>query len=231
METRPVRQRAGDDLVERPRQAQCRGTPLTFGECTKGKNSGAPLQSGPSLTDVYDVNTLTLRSPNSSPFATLNAITSAQPTPQKKRSLLTMSRLAEAQTLSAPQGALICAVLQEAKHYTERTSQRYQLLATRGVHVLLFAHGWNGVSQPQPGLRLVGLAEDDAVRNEWDVLVCSPRRRFGFVSQDTKRPVDHEMDRTFAWLTSHDEASIGRAAEALLQRVPTLPITVPQLAT
>ncbi len=174
---------------------------------------------------------MTLRSAAASPYAELAATTAAPPSPQKKRGLLTMSRLAEAQTLSAPQGAVILAVLQESRHYTEQTARSYRLLATRGVQVLLFAHGWVGVSQPQTGLRLVGLAEDDVARNEWDVLVCSPRRRFGFVSSDTQCAFDHEMDRTFAWLTSRDGVGIGHAAEALLQRVPTLPITVPLLTS
>ena len=55
---------------------------------------------------------------------------------------------------SAPQGAVVLAVLQEARHYTERTARGYQLLAARGVQVLLFAHGWARVAEPQPGLHL-----------------------------------------------------------------------------
>ena len=173
--------------------------------------------------------TLTLRSPTGSPYAVLAAATPTRPSPQKKRGLLTMSRLAEAQTLSAPRGAVVVAVLQEARHYTERTARGYRLLAERGVQVLLFAHGWAAVSEPQPGLHLVGLDPADIARDEWDVLVCTPRRRFGFVALDTHRSFDVEMDRTFSWLTSHDQESLGRAAQALLSRVPTLPIVVPTL--
>ena len=172
---------------------------------------------------------LTLRSAASSPYRLVSASTPTQPSPQNKRGLLMMSRIAEAQTLSSPQGAVVLAVLQESQHYTDRTARSYRLLANRGVQVLLFAHGWDGVIQPQPGLRLIGLAPDDAARDEWDVLVCSPRRRFGFVSLDTCQPFDHEMERTFAWLTTRDSAGIDSAADALLQRVPTLPIRLPTL--
>jgi DICT domain-containing protein len=174
--------------------------------------------------------TLTLRSATSSPYAVLAAGTQAQPSPQKKRGLLTMSRLAEARTLSAPAGALILAVLQEDRHYTAQTAKCYRILAERGVNVLLFAHGWTGVTQPTPNLHLVELAPDDAARDEWDVLVCTPRRRFGFAALDTHRPAPSDMDRVFGWLTTHDNDAIGRAADALLCRIPTLPVQVPHLA-
>ena len=173
--------------------------------------------------------TLTLRSATSSPYAVLAAVEPEQPSPQKKRQLLSMSRLAEAQTLSAPAGAVILAVLQESRHYTTRTARVYEGLAAKGVQVLLFAHGWTGVTESQPGLRLVGLAPDDSARDEWDVLVCSPRRRFGFVSLDTRLAVDRDLDRTFTWLNSRDQSALGRAADVLLTRVPTVPVQVPPL--
>jgi hypothetical protein len=173
--------------------------------------------------------TMTLRSTASSPYAVLAGSGQAQPAPQRKRGLLTMSRLAEARTLSAPSGAVVLAVLQEAEHYTERTARSYRVLAERGVQVLLFAHGWTGVTRPTTGLHLVGLAHDDVARDEWDVLVCTPQRRFGFASLDTYQPASSEMDRTFAWLTTHDGDPIGQAAEALLTRMPTLPVRVPPL--
>lgn len=173
--------------------------------------------------------TLTLRSATSSPYAVLAAELGALPAPQKKKSLLTMSRLAEARTASAPIGAVVLAVLQEDKHYTAQTERRYRNLADRGVVVVLFAHGWTGLTRPAPGLHLVGLAADDAARDEWDLLICTPRQRSGFVSLDTHGDAMTEMDRVFAWLTTRDGDSIGRAANALLTRVPTLPVQVPPL--
>ena len=176
------------------------------------------------------MDTLTLRSTTSSPYAVLAATTAALPAAQSKRGLLTMSRLAEAQTLSAHGGAVILAVLQESRHYTAKTAKVYDVLARRGVEVLLFAHGWSGVTEPRPGLRLIGLAGDDVARDEWDVLVCTPRRRFGFASLDTHREAATDMDRAFSWLTSRDATSIGRAADALLTRVPTLPLRIPPIS-
>ena len=175
--------------------------------------------------------TLTFRSATSSPYAVVARSTPDAVDVQNKRSLLTMSRLAEAQAMAAPVGAVILAVLQEAKHYTPRTERQYRALAARGVQVALFAHGWSGSVEAAPNLRLVGLAADDAARDEWDVLVCTPTRRFGFVSIDQHIPVADEMDRAFGWLTAHDPEAIGRAAEALLLRVPTAPVRVPALLT
>ncbi len=172
---------------------------------------------------------LTFRSVASSPYALLAEKDGALPKPQRKRSLLAMSRLVEAQTLSAPAGALILAVLQEREHYTPKTQERYQRLAGRGVQVVLFAHGWTGVTEPMPGLRLAGLTADDSVRDEWDLLVCSPRRRSGFVSRDLRDPTAAEMDRPFEWLTTQDGEALGQAAEALLMRVPPAGLQVPSL--
>ncbi len=172
---------------------------------------------------------LTLRSALGSPYGVLAAATAAQPAPQKKRGLLLMSRLAEATALGTPQEAMVLAVLREARHYTEQTARGYRLLARRGVQVLLFAHGWTGVTEPEPGLHLVGLAADDVARDEWDLLVCMPARRFGFASLDTHTEAAHELDRTFGWLTSRDAESVGLAAEALLRRVPTMAVQVPAL--
>jgi hypothetical protein len=173
--------------------------------------------------------TMTLRSALSSPYAVLTGSTTTQPAPQKKRGLLMMSRMAEATALGTPQGAMVLAVLQEDRHYTEQTARGYRLLAQRGVQVLLFAHGWTGVIEEQPGLRLIGLAPDDVARDEWDVLVCTPTRRFGFACLDTHAPVAHEADRSFHWLTSRNPSAVGAAADALLRRVPTLPLQVPAL--
>ncbi len=183
------------------------------------------------MVDAGMMVTLTLRTQSSSPYAVLAAQAGSVPEPQRKRSLLSMSRIAEARTLSSPAGALILAVLQESEHYTAATAGIYQGLARRGVQVVLFAHGWSDVSVTEPGLHLVGLAEDDVARDEWDVLVCSPRRRFGFASLDTHEPYQVEMDRTFTWLTSQDETAIGKAANALLNRIPTHPLKVPTLST
>ena len=138
--------------------------------------------------------------------------------------------MAEATALATPRGALVLAVLQEHHNYTERTARGYRLLAQRGVQVLLFAHGWTGVTEELPGLRKIGLAADDVARDEWDLLVCMPTRRFGFASLDTHAPVTRELDRTFAWLTSRDPEAVGGAADALLRRVPTLTLQVPALS-
>lgn len=173
--------------------------------------------------------TMTLRSALSSPYAVLAGATAAQPAPQKKRGLLMMSRMAEASALATPQGAMVLAVLQEDRHYTERTERSYRLLAKRGIQVLLFAHGWTGVTEPEPGLRLIGLAPDDVARDEWDLLVCTPTRRSGFASLDTYEAAAHDLDRKFAWLTSRDAEAVGAAADALLRRVPTLTLRVPAL--
>jgi DICT domain-containing protein len=173
--------------------------------------------------------TLTFRSSTSSPYAVLADRLDARPRQQSKRSLLSMSRLAEAQTLSSPIGAVILAVLQENRHFTPRTEQRYRALADRGVQVVLFAHGWTGLTEVAPGLRLAGLDSDDAVRNEWDLLVCSSRRRFGFVSQDLQDGAAGEMERTFGWLTTSDADALGRAADALLMRVPGSGLRIPPL--
>lgn len=170
---------------------------------------------------------LTLRSAASSPYAVLAA--GQRPQRQRKRSLLSMSRLAEAQTLAAPKGAMVLAVLQERHHYTPRTQARYEALAARGVQVVLFAHGWTGVAEVSPGLRLAGLEVDDVARDEWDLLVLTPRKRFGFVSLDTRMDDVAELDREFDWVSSTDAEALGRAGDALLRRLPSIPLTVPPI--
>ena len=174
--------------------------------------------------------TLTFRSATTSPYAVLAADKPSGAAVHSKRVLLSLSRIAEAKAKSAPVGAVVLSVLQESRHYTAATERTYTDLAARGVSVVLFAHGWSGLRQPQPGLYLAGLAADDSVRNEWDVLVCTPTSRSGFVSLDKQLGTADDMDRRFDWLTSSSPAALGRAAEALLIRVPTAPVRVPFLA-
>jgi DICT domain-containing protein len=163
----------------------------------------------------------------SSPFAVLAAATPLRPAVQTKRNLITMSRLTEAKTLAAPVGSTVLAALQEARFYTPQTARCYQSLARRGVQVLLFAHGWSGTTESAPGLWLIGLTPEDPVREEWDILVCTPSARFGFASMDQHADVSNEGDRRFGWLTSRDTDGIGSAAESLLGRAAGVEVGIP----
>ena len=121
-------------------------------------------------------------------------------------------------------------MLQESRFYTLRTARSYELLARRGAQVLLLAHGWSEPAEPVPGLHLVGIAADDPLRHEWDLVVCGPRRRFGFVAREEADQSVADMDRRFSWLTTHDPQSLGLAAEQLLARAPWWDGAVPPLA-
>ena len=133
----------------------------------------------------------------------------------------------EAKTLGSPVGTTILAALQEARFYTPQTARCYESLARRGIQVVLFAHGWSGITESAPGLRLIGLSQDDSVRDEWDVLVCSPSARFGFASLDRHADVAKDGDRTFSWLTSRDDEAIGSAAHCLLSRAIDIDVQIP----
>lgn len=68
------------------------------------------------------------------------------------------------------------------------------------------------------------LRPDDALAEEWALVVCGPQRRLAFLAR--RRPTGEVWD----WLVTQDAVAVQRAATALLERVPFLDLRVPTLA-
>lgn len=71
--------------------------------------------------------------------------------------------------------------------------------------------------------RTVPLRPDDALSDEWALVVCGPQRRLAFLAR--RRPAGDVWD----WLVTQDSVAVSRAATALLERVPFLGLRVPTL--
>lgn len=192
------------------------------GDMTSLPRGQAPFRPRP-------LRSLTLRSDGASPYAIFSAVTGAEPAPRSKRQLLGQSRLLESAALRQGAGALVLATLQEAHQLSPATLDGYRRIAGAGATVLLFAHGFPPARQLADRLWTIDLAADDSVRDEWNVLVCSPSERFGFAAEDVHEHTATELERSFRWISCRAAGAVGRAANALLDRVPTLGLRVPLL--
>lgn len=140
-----------------------------------------------------------------------------------KRELLALSREVENQALTGA-ARTVLVTFQDRRHLTSTTRASYARLARAGAEVHAFARGLVSDYRPDSdGLRHVALEPADPLVSEWDIVVLGPSP-VAFVARDLDpgRPVTGaDLDRPFSWARTTDRAVVGRAADALLARVPS----------
>lgn len=151
------------------------------------------------------------------PFSLVRAVAPVRRAP--KEELLRRVRQLERSTLdaSAPETAVAC--LQDARFLDSQTLSFYERTAARGAEVALFARGVQ--AWLADGVRGVDLDDDDALGDQWTVLVCGPTP-VCFAAQDLFEDVERDDERTFEWAQTDDPAVCAQVRQALLARVPDL---------
>lgn len=141
-----------------------------------------------------------------------------------KRDLLGMSRAIEGRALAGG-ATTVLVTFQDKRHVSAATRASYARLSRSGVRVVIFARGLVSDYTPDSdGLLHVALAWGDPVAREWDIVVLGPSP-LAFVARDLHPEISGsgaEMSRTFSWVRTTDRRQVQEAADALLQRVPSL---------
>jgi EAL domain-containing protein (putative c-di-GMP-specific phosphodiesterase class I) len=136
-----------------------------------------------------------------------------------KRLLLALSRQLEEEAFAVQGEAVVLATFQHARFFTEPTRERYERLAESAA--LVGALGIGMPPRPGAGVRGAGLAPDDRLRGEWDVVVVGPHFAGAFVARDLGDEVA-DSDRRFEYFMTYDRERVTDAAAALLRHlVPT----------
>ena len=122
---------------------------------------------------------------------------------------------------------VLLACFQEARHFTPATTRRFARIAGRVPLVAALGAGLGG--EPAPGVRGAGLADNDALRGEWNVLVVGPHRAAALVARDLGDD-GPDGERRFDFVLTHDRALVVEAARALLPWLAPAPFIPPVLA-
>jgi EAL domain-containing protein (putative c-di-GMP-specific phosphodiesterase class I) len=145
-----------------------------------------------------------------------------------KTRLMPMSRHLEALAGSGPEPPVLLACFQEARHFTGPAAERFARIA--GHSPLVAALGADLSEEPAPGVRGAGLAEDDPLRGEWNVIVVGPHRAAALVARDVGENTK-DGDRQFDFALTHDRALVVEAARSMMRRVTVAPQSTPGMAT
>jgi EAL domain-containing protein (putative c-di-GMP-specific phosphodiesterase class I) len=133
-----------------------------------------------------------------------------------KRLLLSLSRQLEEEAFAVQGEAVVLATFQHARFFTDSTRRRYELLAHSAA--LVGALGIGMPPEPGAGVRGAGLAPDDRLQGEWDVVVVGPHFAGAFVARDLGDDVA-DSDRRFEYFMTYDRDRVTAAAAALLRHL------------
>jgi DICT domain-containing protein len=111
---------------------------------------------------------------------------------------------------------VVLATFQHARFFTDSTRQRYERLAESAA--LVGALGFGMPPRPGVGVRGAGLAADDRLQGEWDVVVVGPHFAGAFVARDLGDDVT-DSDRRFEYFMTYDRERVTAAAAALLRHL------------
>ncbi|GAA1431507.1 hypothetical protein GCM10009616_18800 [Microlunatus lacustris] len=133
-----------------------------------------------------------------------------------KRLLVQLSIQLEREAQGLGGTCVVGATFQHARHFTPDTARRYQQLAETAAFVCVLGEGLP--AEPLPGLRGAQLADDDPVREEWDVTVLSPHFSAALLARDLDSG-GPELDRVFEYALTYRRDTVVAATQALLARV------------
>ncbi len=134
----------------------------------------------------------------------------------KKRTLLAISRAIEDETLARAAGPIVAGAFQSARNYRV-VEHRYRRLAQLSDAVLVFAD-FDEFAADGNGPIEVPIAGEDAMGNEWAVVVDAPGYAaclLAWESPESQRDEDlPDMERRFEAAWTLDPAVVRRATEA-----------------
>ena len=171
-----------------------------------------PLPAEPAAASRLLAPRMAARLTPASPFDAVAA--RLRPRRGTKELLLATSKHLEAQVAAQGEAAVVLATFQEARHFTPRSSARYEALAARAA--LVGAVGVGLSSEPAPGVRGADLDADDPLKGEWNVVVIAPHFAAAFVARDLGDPAEDDMARRFDFCLTYDRDLAVEAARGLL---------------
>lgn len=188
----------------------------------QGWHFGRPGELRPA-TDSQDAGEGTRRIPThadtgiDTPFEHL--LTHRSPRTGTKAQLLAMSLALEEQALFQGESAVLLSTFQEARYFPASTRARYTRLARSVAFVGALGHELD--DEPAPGVRGSGLASNDSLRGEWDVVVLGPHFAGAFVARDLGDE-DTDRARRFDYVVTYDRDLVVAAATRLMRRIAPL---------
>jgi DICT domain-containing protein len=154
------------------------------------------------------------RAPGTTPFEVVGQVLPVRR--GTKPLLLEMSWHLERQALELGETAILVAAFQTADRFTPKTRERYAELARRIAFVCGLGIGLE--AEPAPGVRGATLADDDALRDEWSVVVVAPHFAGALVAVDLG-DTGPERERRFDFAVTYDRDLVMTAANSLMHRV------------
>jgi EAL domain-containing protein (putative c-di-GMP-specific phosphodiesterase class I) len=139
-----------------------------------------------------------------------------EPRRGNKRLLYAISRHLETHLDRNSQAAVLLSSFQEARHFTPPTAARYARPA-RGA-AFVGALGADLTGEPAPGVRGASLADAEALRAEWNVIVLDSQFAAAFSARDLGDRGE-DAERRFDFCMTYDRELVIAAARTLMERI------------
>jgi EAL domain-containing protein (putative c-di-GMP-specific phosphodiesterase class I) len=130
--------------------------------------------------------------------------------------LLELSRSIERQIVNQGSAAVVIASFQKASYFTPETAHRYGKLAEDAALVAALGVGMG--PEPAPGVRGVHLADDEALRGEWNVIALGPHFGAAFVARDLGDG-GPDRERRFDFALTHDRELVTEVARSMMRHL------------
>lgn len=148
------------------------------------------------------------------------AVTASNPDvrPQvlRKRTLIALSRAIEHECLAHAAAPVLFGAFQREEFYRD-VEQRYRRLAVQADAAAVFADFPGGVRHPHHGASEIPIAPEDALGNEWAVVVDAPGYSACLLAWEqpgvTEPGSDRDLDRRFESIWTVDPTAARRAAQ------------------
>jgi len=179
-----------------------------------GRPQALPTTLPPGPRARIPISAVAARERLGSPFGRVAAY---RPVRAATKSLLTaISRHIETEALTLPAGAVMLTTFQEAGHLTDDVRQRYARLAQRHPFIGMLGAGFP--REPAAGAYGADLAEDDPVRDEWNMALVTPHFAVALVGRQVGDGAS-EDDRRFDYVLTHDRDVVIEVAGDLMTRM------------
>jgi EAL domain-containing protein (putative c-di-GMP-specific phosphodiesterase class I) len=133
-----------------------------------------------------------------------------------KRLLTALARQLEGEAMTLAGEVVVISTFQDRRFFDPATRRRYERIAQRAALVGAVGVGM-GVA-PGVGVRGADLEPEDALRDEWNVIVISPHFSGAFVARDLGDD-GRDIERRFDYFLTYDRELVADSATRLLPRI------------
>ncbi len=132
-----------------------------------------------------------------------------------KNLLLPISMQLEQMAVATGEIPVVLGCFQHGRHFTPRTTLRWQQLAREAVLVVALGVALNPEIE---GIRTAELSIDDPLGGEWDIIALGPHFSAALVARDLG-DTGPDQERRFDYVLTYDRNLVIEAAESLMTRV------------